>query len=415
MVDQYEVGDAGFVKEVTSNVREVPTEFRRFGNAVKINFPYEEPNFIAKMASSQFMPYLLAIQDKSVTLRVTMQVVDPLILCYMTALSAVSDGTVIDTSYYNHAWAPLTKDVAFETQPFTVHCDFYTSTAKSAIANSMDVIGCHITRLRLYDAVDSGKGLYLDIDILGQRITDKNATTNLLGETSGANADAEGVTGANVANRITNASRGPIPANPIDDAGIDYKFRTNYENNPQGYFFKQSVANSLNIGGTITFTSINSSGYGEISAGTGTDLSSKYAGFEWTISFDVSKDPIKRPGFTNYGVDISEYPQYILVKQISNRSLKIILNDDSVSYNATILPTLQGTDSNAIYLKFVKANDSSNFLALCFAPTSGTVQNKLKSNNAVLPVTVQTNYFEQVWDFKDINFVAKDKESAMVW
>ncbi len=395
------IGKMGYVEENTYGIREVPTEFRRFGNYVSMQFPDEAVNPLIKMLASSFMPAQLEYNDITVEFTIIAALIDPQVLSYLGVSVTTTDTTSGDPRY-RHQFAPVIPAQAFTPPSLTCHLEIYDEDGNWL--NSIDVAGTKLKETKIKHVFGDENGVSIELTMSGQRIMDSGVTTTLLGQTSGSTADPEGVQGANFANRTTESPKGSVPAKAdVDGLSFTLRAANGYETDSQIFHVNPATSNVVDIGGIIDLTNTTAETYGTVTSA-GTDLTSKYKGFEITLTYEYGTSRQVRSGTNNFGAPINPYVMNQLVK-VASVGLVLTVDTDDTMY-ALQRNKYKKIKNQSIYIRIEKFNDATDWIAFCFAPLLGATPSNLYIDlTADFPFLAIDNAFPFSWNCKDFNTI----------
>lgn len=392
--------------ETGLGVRAVPTVFWKFGNVIgEYDLPEEFVNTIRKRVSSLFTASHIEYDEIEVEFDISYQLIDGKELSFIDDIITATDNTSAGDPDYKHTIVPMLPSAGFSLPTRTVHIEVFQQDGTFIMA--CDVAGCLTKKLEInYAIAKEGEGVVIVKETLrSQRViwSDPAPESNLYGATTGSVADPEGVQGQYYANRITNASQGSAPAQSIADT-LSFLLRaaTGYESDSKPFVVNPANANMVNIGGTLQLSAATPATYGTVSSG-GLDLTTYLTGFGITIEIIYKETRVDRSGTNNYGADISEYLQHALIEDIVI-GCTLALDTDSVVL-AKQLDSFKKIKTNPIYIRIEKINNANDWIAFCFSPVSGTVNNvqtSLKSKFAFLQTMGFSTYS---YDCKDITMI----------
>lgn len=372
-------GTRGYVEELNFALRDQPTEFRYFGNipaGSSSKMPKERVTPLMKQISSKFVASSIKYDDIHVEFAFEYQLVDGKELSYIDNAITSTDNQVAGVPDWKHTVEVVDPANAYSLPSRTIHIELYDELG--AFVRALDVIGCLIKSIEIKHVIDDPDGVKVIETFIGQRITNNNPTSNLLGAVAGAVADPEGVQGDNYADSIAVAApNSGSAASDSDSDGLSFVFRagSGYATNPQPFKVSKASVNSINVGGTLQMDPATPATYGTVtSSGTPGDLKSYYKAFGIKVDFTYKESRPDRAGTNNFGSSISPYLMNALV-QTASIVTTLQLDTDSAVLDMN-LDKYKQDRTKSIFYKVEKFNDAGDWIAFCFAPhTSGAIQN----------------------------------------
>lgn len=388
-------GIVGYTEETTYGVRVDPadSQLRRFGmESEDWPFPDEKAGPNIQNVSSSFDPQTLTYGDRTVPFTHSYALIDAKELSYIGVVTS-TDTTTPD---YRHRITPTQPSQAYTAASRTVHAETLGE------AMQLDIPGCLTTELQMSCIKGDPRGVMVKETFEGQRLVTDAPTHTLIGTNSGAVADPELSTGANVTNALDNGSPGSAP---ITFGTADFRTATGYETTPKA--FQMLTSNTADIGGTITMTDGDTLG----DLASGTDLTSSIKSWLIKVGMNYEFERPNRTGTNNYN---QSNQSYIFGGRLVSRTITSILELDPDSTTVGLVEdSLKNTSNQEIYLKVEKSDDVNDWIVFALKPVSGTTSNVRLNIDARLNFKAVTNTYKLAFMNKDLSIIAGNEFNTL--